>query len=353
MQESDDKFTVTSSIRPKPRPSKKDHLRYPLDESQTSGWIEFTPVEYLSEDVADGFSLGQLDQDRMNSISKLTSAGQEFLQSNIGAFAAGSNRGNPHTDAHLTNVQAIDGNKIKLGDYDIRLYLPENIQISDNVNYSATELNILGAGLEKAIQNGQGVTNAVFDVMTEPFTSSIEALKTFFKGGSIETDAAKLALLRVSQRGKFGQTVPSAISAGTGIALNPNVRSLLSSVNLREFAFAFRFFPESPEEARIVKDIENTFRTELYPESLVVGGVPFGYKFPRQFLINMYYNNNPLDIQIQKVFLRNMQVVHNPGNMGWHEDGYASETQMTLSFVEDKALDKQSLNEGSRGKATR
>ena len=177
-------------------------------------------------------------------------------------------------------------------------------------------------------------------------------------GAGMADRAAQLSLLRVLQRSSLPENLGAAVASGTGIALNPNVRSLLSSVNLRDFTFTFDMIPESKEEASSIQRIIDTFRGEMYPESIKgsISGVELnlGYIFPRMFIIKMYYGEKELPIDIKPVQLKNMSTNYNPGNFGWHEDGSASQTQMTLTFGEDRTLDKQSLRTlGNSGTSSR
>ena len=49
---------------------------------------------------------------------------------------------------------------------------------------------------------------------------------------------------------------------------------------------------------------------------------------------------------IEPVYLRDVNTTYNPGSMGWHSDGKASEVDITLAFIEERTLNKQDILEG-------
>ena len=326
----------------------KSNMQYPLNAEGQKSWITFTPVEYK---VAPGIELGGLD----TKLANFGADGLEYLQnlvkSSITNTKSNSDQGDPYADPmkyrlNLSTIGGISGlnaKRMTLPDYQIRMYLPESIIVQDGVSYAATSLKILGSAIESGIRNNKDVSNVIAEATLETIESTLAAVGTLLKGGNFNTDFAKVGLMRLAKRGP--DTIRGGIQSSLGVSLNPNVRNLLESVNIRSFVFSFRCYPESPEEAETVKNIENAFREELYPESIDFEGISFGYRFPRQFLIKMYHDENPLDVFIQPCFLSNMNTTYNGGNMAWHKDGYPSVTEFTLTFTEDRALDKQAIRE--------
>lgn len=347
--------------RPQPRPiidesteqvpetasdTSKSNMQYPLNAEGQKSWITFTPVEYK---VAPGVELGGLD----TKFANLGVGVIEYAKNALNSITNTSrpNQGDPYADPmkyrlKFDEIGGISGDNAKrmtLPGYQIRMYLPESIIVQDGVSYAATSLKILGSAIESGIRNNKDVSNVIAEATLETIESTLAAVGTLLKGGNFNTDFAKVGLMRLAKRGP--DTIRGGIQSSLGVSLNPNVRNLLESVNIRSFVFSFRCYPESPEEAETVKNIENAFREELYPESIDFEGISFGYRFPRQFLIKMYHDENPLDVFIQPCFLSNMNTTYNGGNMAWHKDGYPSVTEFTLTFTEDRALDKQAIRE--------
>jgi hypothetical protein len=102
-------------------------------------------------------------------------------------------------------------------------------------------------------------------------------------------------------------------------------------------------------EATTIKNIVKFFRQEMYPEVIPLGssGVPLAYKFPNVFDIeirNAYFQNP--GFKIQRCYLRDVQTSFNSTAAGMFEDGQFVEVDVTLSFVEITALDKQKITQG-------
>jgi len=318
-------------------PSGRDVLTYPLNQTDQKAWMSFIPVDRESLYGAASANLPGIGESVANAFGFIS---EDLEGAAKGFFDEFTAAGGGET--------VLSDNMWKQAEYAINMYLPENIQINDAVNYSPVELGILGAAAEQAIYKGGNMATAMMKLAGEGITSTFDVLGKVVGGASIDNDAVKIGLLRVLQRGAFGDRIPAAFGTATGIALNPNVRSLLSSVSLRDFSFTFRMVPETKEESVQIQKIVDTFRSEMYPEGIegsVAGGgeISLGYKFPRMFMIRMFYNGNVLPIDIKPVVLKSMSTVYNPSNYGWHEDGSPSELQMTLSFGEDRTLDKKDL----------
>ena len=313
-------------------------LSYPLNQSDQKAWMRFIPIAredlYGAADTGAGPGLGDDVVDALSGAAELVVGGAAVV---AGLFPS-------------PNISSTTSSNIVAADYRINMYLPPNIMINDGINYGPTSLNILGAAAEGAVRSSDAdnpLSAALMRSMVDGVASTFDAFRKIGGGAGMADRAAQLSLLRVLQRSSLPENLGAAVASGTGIALNPNVRSLLSSVNLRDFTFTFDMIPESKEEASSIQRIIDTFRGEMYPESIKgsISGVELnlGYIFPRMFIIKMYYGEKELPIDIKPVQLKNMSTNYNPGNFGWHEDGSASQTQMTLTFGEDRTLDKQSL----------
>ena len=136
------------------------------------------------------------------------------------------------------------------------LYLPSSIQFQDRVEYSNVDLGIVGAaaarGLESGVSGSQ-ILKAIGGVAFPDFQSIQDA----FNNG-LQQEGAQVAALRLA--GNISSGVQGAIETTTGIALNPNRRSTLKGVGLRQFRFAFKLIPTSEQEANEIEAIIKFFR---------------------------------------------------------------------------------------------
>lgn len=233
-------------------------------------------------------------------------------------------------------------NHIGNGKRSCTLYLPSQIQFQDRIEYTNVDLNILGQSAANALRSGASGAETVRRVVGDALPS-FESLSEAVRSG-LSSEAAQVAALRVSRR--LNSEVAGAIETTTGVTLNPNRRQTLKGVGIRQFRFQFKMIPTTQAEANMITNIIKFFREEMYPETSSEG-VQAALKFPSKFNIKMMYGNKQVTTGILPCFLENIDVVYNPSNMGFHKDGTGGgdfqETDVSLSFVEERALTKRDI----------
>lgn len=224
----------------------------------------------------------------------------------------------------------------------IKLYMPQAINIMDQVQYNNANIGPSGAAAMGAINAGG---------------SLLSGLQTFlgdalgFLGDALSSDPglSRLALNRAAQALPTGQNINNTASLGFQVTVNPNTRTLFEGVTIREFSFQFDFYPVSQEESQTVQEIVKFFRTELYPSTIgrEGTGVPIGFNFPHVFEIKFRVGdiNAPMP-QPHLCYLRNVQSTYNPSSMSFFADGSPTHTSMTLNFTEFRTLSKKDIQEG-------
>ena len=221
------------------------------------------------------------------------------------------------------------------------MYLPSTLQFQDNIEYTNVDLGIIGSAAAKALgdpnASGKTILNAIKNNITPDFASIQEAFNV-----GLKSEGAQVAALRLSS--KLSPEVQGAIETTTGIALNPNRRSTLRGIGVRQFRFTFKMIPTSQVEAEEVKQIVQFFREEMYPDTSDEG-LNAALRFPSKFNIKMFYDNKRVATKILPSFLANVDVVYNATGMAFHKDGNFQETDISLSFVEERALVKQDITD--------
>jgi hypothetical protein len=228
----------------------------------------------------------------------------------------------------------------KTGD-SVTLYLPTSIVFNDVVDYGQSEMGVSGAATAAALQGGSNYIGAAASALSNivpSFTSIYDAATS-----GAQSDAATIAMLRTI--GRVSQPVRTAVETTTGLTLNPNKRSTLTGVGIRNFNFTFKLIPESRKEAREIEYIINLFRSEIYPEDYIAGGLPIGYRYPNKFAIEMFYDNKPVATKILPSFLQNFTTNYNPNSMSFHDDGKFPEIDISMGFMEDRTLRKQDVQD--------
>lgn len=227
----------------------------------------------------------------------------------------------------------------------IRLYMPQAINISDQVNYNnAATIGPSGAGMTAAINAGGGLRAGLSAFLSD----AVGFIGDAFGTAANDPGLRRLALARAAQALPTGQSINNATALGFQVTVNPNTRVLFEGVIIREFQFQFDFYPVSYNEAQVVQKIVKFFRTELYPSTIGrQAGVPIGFNFPHVFEIKFRIGgkNAPLP-QPHLCYLRNVQTTYNPGSMSFFDDGSPTHTAMTLAFTEFRTLSKEDINEG-------
>jgi len=228
----------------------------------------------------------------------------------------------------------------------VDMYFPLTMQFNDNAQYDNAPLGALGAGVEAALQGGQGALEAAISEAGKSFTSIIDVAtgndrlgETAFKLG------AARAIDKVSM---ISSGVANALTLQNRAIINPNMRALFRGVGLREFTFQFKMIARSQREAEEVRRIVKHFRSEMYPDAYKVGSADIGFKFPNLFEITFTYNgvNNRNIPKIHLCYLRTVSTTVNPTGGAMRRDGAPNEIDLTLSFVEYKTLTKKDIVRG-------
>jgi len=235
-----------------------------------------------------------------------------------------------------------DPNKVKEYGGTVSLYLPQAIQIRDAVQYDNFDLGTLGALTQSGLQSGGSVLGSAVKGITEGISSFMDA----FSQSSFDTPLASLALTRAAS--KFGDQVGGAVQLQTRVTVNPNTRALFKSVALREIPFTFRLVATNQKEAEEIKEIIKFFRSELYPGEIADAerNISIGYKLPNLFEIEMQYDNKQVATKFLDSYLRDVSVTYNQNGAAMHSDGNFTDVEITLSFIESRALSKKDVEQG-------
>ena len=149
----------------------------------------------------------------------------------------------------------------------VRLPIPNNLSMSNSVDWGDSRVNPIEAGAFYTAFNAANnvLTGNVGNLLTDTFSGFGDFIDKV-KGGGFAPDqnAGMLlsAFLAQYGLGKVGINVDPAqfIARGTGNTINPNLELLFSGPKLRNFAFQFRFAPNDTDEASICRKIIRFFK---------------------------------------------------------------------------------------------
>lgn len=227
----------------------------------------------------------------------------------------------------------------------VYLYLPkEGISVGDKADYESASLGVTGTIIETADTSDLNIGTAL-NVGTKSISDAFVVLS--------DPEASSLPLVS-----KMLQTLknitPQPINQGARSRIkrtaNPQLRALFNQVDRRSFSYSFEFVPDNPKEAKLIREIVNFFRKNLYPE---VEGIPDGgeffsdfvYKFPNKFEIEYYFNQKRIGHRILPCYLESVKVQYsNQGTMSFFPDGEFISTKIDLNFIEERALSKERID---------
>jgi hypothetical protein len=263
-------------------------------------------------------------------------------------------------EADAKNIKASSSSKFKIGfqkkmgSPSIVMYFPLSQTFYDNIAYGSADLQVAGGAIEGAANVGSSVIAEQVKAASANFTKGLIDVISDISGaiqGAAKSDAARLAASKTVGKAPFG--IGTAATLLNRMVVNPNVRTLFSGVNVREFAFQFKLISTSPEEGQIIQKIIKTFRKEAYPEAfnMEIGGaqnVALGYNFPNAFKISFHFRGaeNKNIPKILPCYLRSVGHTINPTGGGFRNDGKPNEIDLTLTFSEYRALQSQDIEEG-------
>ena len=235
----------------------------------------------------------------------------------------------------------------------VELYLPQQLQIQDGVSINTSmELGLIGGAIEKGLSTTANAgIGSLLGIAADQVAKGIGATVGSLTGtAQLSEGMAALAAQRIAKRiPLYGQDTIRGVQQLTGVVANPNRRAQFDSVPLRQFSFNFTLIAKSKSEADEITKIIKWFRTELYPEALIAGGVHYGYKFPNRFQIKIKYGNQndsqAANIRFLPVYLQSFTTNYNPNGMGMHSDGSFAEVSCSMSFTETRALNRQDIVE--------
>ena len=226
------------------------------------------------------------------------------------------------------------------------LYLPEGINFSDGIVYDNANLNLAGLAAEKVAGSvvNEGIVGTINKLTAQLEDATRDGFGNVNNFKNITNEFGSTVGNLLVQTMLPGE-IADGISSATGITANPHKRSLFRDVTIRNFTFTFLMSPSTAGEASAIRNIVNFFRTNAYPEKI---GPGLAYKFPTSFNIKLNYNNKPMEDvpKILPCYLTSVNTILNPRSSSFFKDGRVNETQLSLTFMEERPLDKSEIREG-------
>lgn len=297
---------------------------------------------------------GSITQDFNDLLSRAAQESMVALESakeRVGAFFTGGSAGEDASPR--SREAAIAGRRYssdpsshyepraKFTNKSVTLYMPPALQIGDKIDIDNTvPFGMFGEALNRSLGAGGGITSALTDATGRSLGSLVNALG----GQALSQEAVSLGISKAA--GALGAGGEGAVRTALGITPNPNIRAVFRSVGIRTFSFTFKMTPRDKTEADDIGKIIKFFRTNAYPETFSLAGIPAGFKFPNKFQIHFQYNGKDIATKTHLSFLTDIQTTYNPQTMSFYEEGNFQETDLVLTFIEERTIDRQHVEAG-------
>lgn len=161
------------------------------------------------------------------------------------------------------------------------------------------------------------------------------------------TDTTKQLSGELAALALSGTPGKAAISAITGMAVNPKKEQMFKSVDFRTFNFEYQFFPKSKQEYQNVQNIIYLFKLHMHPEYKDTNG--FVYLYPSEFDI-VHYNGVDENFNLPRhtsCALTELNINYSPqSQFTSFEGGIPTQINIALSFKELSQLSKERIQEG-------
>ena len=280
---------------------------------------EISEVAGIGAGAAVGIIGGSLASKFIKKVTK-SGAGQAVIAGAVGV-ATGAVAYSEVRDAVSSNKMLKPDTTFRISDV-IALYVDGPPTVKYGMNYANKDLGTLAGLVSGGIMESLGSLN--------PDTE---------KGAAAIAAFAKLP-------GAFGAVdVQSALSASSKTSLNPFREVIFESVDFRSFAFKYKFFPKSKQEAQKVKDIIKLFKFHMHPE---LSKDKLFFIYPSEFQITYYFESkrNEYFHKMAPCVLESMDVSYGGEQFSAFEDGNPTEVNMSLVFRETEILTKTMIDEG-------
>jgi hypothetical protein len=159
----------------------------------------------------------------------------------------------------------------------IRLPLPNELREQQGVTYEPAPASnpAVGAGIEQGLRSGQGTGGAFGGIAAGAINAANRTLQNATTGvASALTGASAGEMLQLG-----------------GLAQNPFLTVLFKQPEFKKHSFSWKLAPNNAQESNTVKDIINSFKSNMLPAMAPnAGGTLLTY--PNMAIINLYPDEN-------------------------------------------------------------
>ena len=236
------------------------------------------------------------------------------------------------------NRNTVEGARIPLGT--VILPIPGEISAGQKTKWEGKDLSILDAAKIKA------VTTAVDEASGGAGFESVLNTAQSAAGTPGLKNAISAALAQSTTGGRG-----NVLTRSTGQVLNPNMETLFSGPEVRQFNFNFKLSPRNPKEAERILQIIRFFKQGMAP---IRSETQLFLKSPNIFEIKYTHDGGDHKglNKFKECALLSCSVTYNPdaGEYSTFPDGIMNSYQMELSFQELEPIYNDDYGSNEAGK---
>ena len=211
---------------------------------------------------------------------------------------------------------------------------PANIAFADNANLGTIDLGMVGASINDAL-NTTSSTGAT-GTLTKPISATAALAKGFGKMTSV-----------VGAEGLVNN-----IKFGLRTVENPYQNTTYSGAGIRTFTFNFKLIAEKEEDAIEIKKIHEYFRSNMYAGRSDRDQASAAFlQYPSVWEIDFLTGITKSGIIVNKYlpaiyacYLQNFNATFNTTGSTWYKDGAPLEVDISMTFQEARALEKNDVD---------
>jgi hypothetical protein len=212
----------------------------------------------------------------------------------------------------------------------IRLPIPSSLQDQFGMNVDDPKLDVLGNSINSLLTAGGSrvdqFANDFGSISDYKFSELAGVAKAMGKIYDLGVDVAALAPgLSDSKLGKWAQR-------DIGRVRNPHHTMIFDGVQLKSYAFTWKFSPRSQQEAITLEEIIRNIKFYMHPQLSNTG---FSMEYPHLAELQFEVGQNKLVPNVKTSFLKNLTINGSAGGVpSFYKDGRSTIVEMGLAFQE-------------------
>ena len=249
----------------------------PINSSEKIGKYNGGILRYPYEALTNDTDYLQIDIRDYNSASAVSGGGLASGRNSDGTSRRRNDNFNPDVETVTSGILSTSSlapkfikklnKKVSVGT--ILLPMPSNIESSNSVDFSNSNLDGLTSSMFDAISSINPVGNTPNDFLTELIKQAGDASSNL-----ISSNASILGQLITQQFYTEAANIPlggsltrdAVFARQNGEILNQNVELLFNGAKIRSFKFSFKMTPRGDKEAQQIKLIINAFKRYMVPK---------------------------------------------------------------------------------------